>query len=207
MSPRSTMRVLTLMIAVFALSLTGPVLAQERGGDGGGDRPRMSREQWESMSEEEREAFREEMRARMAERQAEREQEQRKAMEMSEEEWELIGPKIIAIRQMQQQRQIADGRGFGGRGGPQGGDQQGGRGGFGNIELSEDAVAIQEASTELRELLEDEAASSDEIKDALKALRNARNAMDTKIKQAQEDLRGLLTTKQEAMLVAQGVLS
>ena len=203
MTSRPALRVLTLLVAVLTLALSGPVMAQDRGGDreGEGDRPRMSREQWENMSEEEREAFREEMRARMAERQAEREQEQRRAMEMSEEEWALIGPKIVAIRTMQQQRQMVE---MAGRGGPQ---QRGGRGGGFGGELSEDAVAIQEASTELRELLEDDAASASEIKDALKALRDARTAMDTKIKQAQEDLRGLLTTKQEAMLVAQGILS
>ncbi|MEM9020144.1 MAG: hypothetical protein AAGC44_06230 [Planctomycetota bacterium] len=201
MTSRPVAHALTLMIAVIALTFSGPVLAQDRGGEG--DRPRMTREQWENMSDEEREAFREEMRGRMAERQAEREQEQRSALEMTEEEWELIGPKIIAIRQMQQQQMMVStgGRGFGGR-------DRGGRGGFGGGgELSEEAVAIQEATAELRELLEDEAASSTEIKDALGALREARTVMADKLRDAQEDLRGLLTSKQEAMLVAQGILS
>lgn len=211
--------VLALLIAFSCLLLAGPTLAQDRPGRGGGDddQQRITREEFENMSEEEREAFRNQMRERMtqqrAERQAEREQQTREALDMSEEEWGLIGPMISTIQQMQREEQlVSGGQTFGGRGGQQGG--RGGRGGDdndrgdrGGPELSEAATAIQTASTELRELLEDDASSAAEIKEALKSLRDARNALATTISAAQEDLRGLLTARQEAQLVAQGVLN
>lgn len=211
--------VLALLIAFSCLLVAGPTLAQDRPGRGGddGDQPRMTREQWENMSDEEREAFRDQMREQMAqrqaERQAERDQQTREALDMSEEEWGLIGPMINAIQQMQREEQVvSSGQAFGGRGGQQG--NRGGRGGDnadrgdrGGPELSEAATAIQAASTELRELLEDDASTAAELKDALKQLRDARTALSTTITAAQEDLRGLLTTRQEAQLVAQGVLN
>jgi len=60
---------------------------------------------------------------------------------------------------------------------------------------------------ELRDLLEKDDASKGDIKAKLAAYRADRKAREAKLKKAQEDLRQLLTIKQEAQAVLSGLLN
>jgi len=98
------------------------------------------------------------------------------------------------------------GRGFGGFGGPGGpggqggpGGRQGGRqgpGGFG--QPNPDAEALQTAL--------DSGASADDIKSKLTAYRAAAKQKEAQLEKAQDELRQLLSVKQEARAVLLGLL-
>lgn len=87
--------------------------------------------------------------------------------------------------------------GPGGAGGAAGAAPGGGRGGFG-APPADEATALQTAI--------DNKAPADEIKAKLAALRTAYAAADAKLVSAQEDLKKLLTSRQEAIGVLDGLL-
>jgi len=204
------------LLLLLTILMSSPAFAQggrgqggpgAQGGRGEGGGRDGGRQRFEDMSEEQREEMMEQFRERMAERQAEQDERMREEIEATEEEFELLQPKIARVRQLTRERQMASaGGGFGGRGGQAGG--RGGRGGSpfaGLFETSDEGEALTEAQAELREALEDDAVAGD-IKEALDAYREARDTMDAAIKEAREDLRGLLTAKQEAYFVVNGML-
>lgn len=214
---------LAILLLVTGL-MSMPAYAQGgRGGRGGGGEGGRDggRQRFEDMSEEEREAMMEQFRQRMAERQAEMDEQLRVDIDASEEEFEVLLPKIERVRQLTRERQMASaGAAFGGQGrGGRGGGEAGGRGGRGGeaggrggrnpmaqlFETSEEGEALIEAQAELREVLEEKAVAAD-VKDALEAYREARDAMDGALAEAREDLRGLLTAQQEAYFVVNGML-
>jgi hypothetical protein len=94
------------------------------------------------------------------------------------------------------------GRGFGGPGGPGGQGGQGGqggrqgRGGFGQPNL--DAEALQSAL--------DSGASADDIKAKLTTYRASAKQKEAQLEKAQDELRQLLSVKQEARAVLMGLL-
>ncbi len=88
------------------------------------------------------------------------------------------------------------GRGPGGPGGPGGG--QGNRGGGGGAQANPDADALQAAL--------DSGASAEEIKLKLTAYRDATKKKEADLAKAQDDLRQLLSVKQEASVVLLGLL-
>lgn len=65
---------------------------------------------------------------------------------------------------------------------------------------------VQKARLALRDLVEDKDAKPTEIAEKLRALREARATARTDLAQAQDDLRQFLTVRQEAALVAMGLL-
>jgi hypothetical protein len=87
--------------------------------------------------------------------------------------------------------------GPGGAGNAAGAPPAGGRGGFGTPPADE-ATALQTAI--------DNKAPADEIKAKLAALRTAYTAAEAKLASAQEDLKKLLTSRQEAIGVLDGLL-
>ena len=97
--------------------------------------------------------------------------------------------------------------GRGGRGGPggPGGDQGGpqadrrGRGPQG------EQTALEKAMAQLRTTLENQSASPEEIKKQLTAVRQAREKAKQELAVAQQDLKKILTLRQEAMLVEMGL--
>ena len=198
------------LLVLLAMLMSAPAFAQPgrgdggRGGDGGGRDG--GRQRFEEMSDEDREAMIERFRERMAERQAEQDEQLREEIDASEEEFELLQPKIERVRQLTRERQMASAAGFGGGRGGQAGGRGGRGGGFGGLfETSDEGEALTEAQQELREVLEDKAVAAD-VKDALDDCREARDAMDEAISDAREDLRGLLTARQEAYFVVNGML-
>lgn len=120
----------------------------------------------------------------------------------NDEEWGLISQRITAVSEA---RRAAGGGigGFGGRGGPPpgGGDRggrgpggPGGRGGSSNPEMAALQQAIADNMPEA------------EIKSRLERMREARRNSETKVAKAQEELRAVLTVKQEAVAVMFGLL-
>ena len=126
-------------------------------------------------------------------------------------EWKLISDRIEKVTTAR--RDVGFGGGFGGfgrgggRGGPGGPGGGGGdnapggggnrRGGFGG-EPSEEAQALQKAI--------DAKAPADEIKAKLAKYRESRKEKEAKLEKAQDDLRKVLTTRQEAVAVLAGLL-
>ena len=78
---------------------------------------------------------------------------------------------------------------------------------FGGSRRGRDSSTEKTPTSELRDLLEKEDASKGDIKAKLAAYRADRKAREAKLKKAQEDLRQLLTIKQEAQAVLSGLLN
>jgi hypothetical protein len=89
---------------------------------------------------------------------------------------------------------------FGGRGG--GGGGFGGGGGGPTTQPS----AVQTAMTDLQTTLDDQNASPDDIKGKLQILRDARSKARQDLVVAQQDLKSVLTQRQEAVMVLMGYL-
>ena len=106
-------------------------------------------------------------------------------------EWKVVQPKVQAVMD----NRISGASGmmsmFGG--------SRRGRGG--------DSSAEKTPTSELRDLLEKENPAKGDIKAKLAAYRADRKAREAKLKKAQEDLRQLLTIKQEAQAVLAGLLN
>jgi len=115
----------------------------------------------------------------------------RENLGISVAEWKVVQPKVQAVMD----NRISGTSGmmsfFGGRGSQ-------GRGDFSTEKTP---------TSELRDLLEKENPAKGEIKAKLAAYRADRKAREAKLKKAQEDLRQLLTLKQEAQAVLSGLLN
>jgi hypothetical protein len=140
----------------------------------------------------------EQMRQRMMER-------YREQLEIkSDDEWKVIQPRIELITEARREVGFGGfGRGFGRRGGPggPGGDQgdRGGRGGgFRGGDPSPEAEALQKAI--------EAKAPNDEIKAKLAKYREARKEKEAKLAKAQDELRQVLSVRQEASAVMMGLL-
>ncbi len=116
----------------------------------------------------------------------------------NDEEFKALQPKIEKV--FQSQRDLNAGR-FGGR--------RGGRGPGGDAATpggTQPQSAVQTASTDLQKTLENKDAKPDEIKTKLDALREAKTKAKSDLAAAQQDLRGVLSQRQEAVLVMSGLL-
>lgn len=146
-------------------------------------------------------------------------------LKVGDDEWKIIEPRLTKVTTLQ--REAAGGgrggfsgfSGFGrgggpggqpGRGGQRGGDGgrggRGGRGGPQGGESTREMNATQAASQALREVLEKDDASPEQIRAKLTALRAAKENARQKLAAAQKGLREVLTLKQEAQLVVFGLL-
>jgi hypothetical protein len=99
--------------------------------------------------------------------------------------------------------------GFAGQGGPgQGGPGQGGPGGAGGQNGANAATpaAVAAATSDLQQTLGNADANADEIKNKVNALHQARVQETQQLVAAEADLRSALTPKQEAILMAAGIL-
>lgn len=125
-------------------------------------------------------------------------------LEMSDEDWTVIGPKLINVVTLSTQST-----------GPNMGRMTGMFMGRENTNLrnqrqplagSTDAGPISKAQIDLQELLEDKEAPTSEIKRKIIALREAKGEAEQKLATARNELRELLTVRQEALLIAMGYL-
>jgi hypothetical protein len=131
-----------------------------------------------------------------------------------DDEWKIIQERIQKVTDAQRDVRAFSGGGFGGfgRGGgrpggdgnaPGGNDQgarRGGRGGFGGFggEPSPEVEGLQKAI--------ESKASADELKSKLAKVREARKDKEAKLEKAQDDLRKVLSVRQEAGAVLAGLL-
>lgn len=120
-------------------------------------------------------------------------------MGASDEEWTVIQPRLSKVMELNRDTSSRGGmfRMFGR--GRRGRDQQ-------RPDDEAESSAVQKASAELQETLEKEAPSAAEIKAKLTALRGAREQAKQDLVKAQQQLREVLTLKQEAQLVVMGLL-
>lgn len=116
-------------------------------------------------------------------------------------EWKLISDRITAVTELRRNTLLTGGGGFGGpRGGPGGPGGApgagGGRGGRGGPSPEQDA---------LRQAITDKLPEA-EIKSRLERVREVRKANEEKLTKAQEELRAILSVRQEAVAVMAGLL-
>jgi Spy/CpxP family protein refolding chaperone len=82
---------------------------------------------------------------------------------------------------------------------------RGGRGGDNNAERTA-RNPVEQASNDLRKVLEDKASTEDQIKQKLTAFREARDKARTELTSAQKELKEVLMPRQEAVLVTYGLV-
>ncbi len=140
----------------------------------------------------------EEMRAAMSARMKE-------AFEVTnDEEWALISERMTKVAELRMSTMMS---GFGGMmlGGAPGGqnNDRGNRGGggtrFGGRAPNPELDALQAAITQK--------ASETDLKERIARLRDARKANEEKLQKAQEELRAVLSVRQEAIAVSMGMLN
>jgi exonuclease VII small subunit len=129
----------------------------------------------------------------------------------TDEEWQVLEPQLKKILELQAKTRMMGFGGFGGfgrRGGQNQGPDGGGPGGPGGPGMGGpggQSSAMPETDA-LRKAVDDTNTSDDALASALKAYRDAREKNDTELKAAREELRKVVTTKQEASLVLSGIL-
>jgi len=118
----------------------------------------------------------------------------KEALQMGDDAWKALQPKLEKVMTLS--------RDAGAPGG--GGMFPGGRGATADKGQPQSDVA--KATQELRAVLDNKAATADEIKAKLTALREAREKAKQELAKAKDDLRAALTQRQEAQLVLMGIL-
>jgi hypothetical protein len=124
----------------------------------------------------------------------------RQQLGASEEEWKVLEPKVDKLLQAQQEVRAGI-RGIGG-GGIGGGGRGGGFLGANSGEPSE----VEEAASALREAARDPDVPARDTALVLKDYRSAREKARRRVADAQRELRDLLTQRQEAILLMNGLL-
>jgi hypothetical protein len=116
----------------------------------------------------------------------------------SDDEFAALRPSLLKVVQAEQNVQTARAGGFGG--GP------GGPGGGQNRNPNQALTPIQQALSDLQTALDDQSSTQDSINSKVDALRLAKDKAEQDLKNAREELRTLLTIRQEAYLVTEGLL-
>lgn len=189
-------------MAVAAMALTGTVLAQDAGGnrgnrgnrgqrDAGGDQAGQGGMRGGNFTPEQRQQFMQQMQQRMNERIKE-------SLKVTDEEWTAIEPLVNEVNK----QRMASFRS--GRGGPGGFGGRGGRGGPGGDQAGQENQ--DPATTALQKVLESANSTDAQIKAAVEAYRASQAKSKEAMKKAQDELRAVLTSRQEAQLILMGIL-
>jgi chaperonin cofactor prefoldin len=115
---------------------------------------------------------------------------------LSDIEWSLVKPRFLKVTM--QQKEVSGVV-----------DRPGLSIGPGQLQANPDTPtgnAVYDAKQQLRNLAKDATASSDDIKKQINALRKAQETAQQKLSVARQELRSLLTVRQEAYLITTGVL-
>ena len=135
----------------------------------------------------------------------------------SDDEFAALQPKIEKVVDAQRSYSsggsIRNAFGGGNRGGGGGGGGAGGGGGQGRQRgggpgggMTDTNSPVYKATQELQTVVEDKDAKPEDVKAKLEAYRAARTAAKAELTKAQDDLKGVLTAKQEAAMVEDGLL-
>ena len=130
----------------------------------------------------------EEFRARMAER-------LKTSLKVTDDEWTVLQPLIEKVTTKQRESMAGRFGGFGGRGS---GDR-GGNGGGGDRGGSAESQALREA-------LEKDSTTPEDLKAKLNAVRESRKKATIELAAAREDLKKVVSVRQEAVLFSMGIL-
>lgn len=128
------------------------------------------------------------------------------ALKVSDEEWNVLKPLLEKVQTAQ--REAGAGRGLGGRGpggGGPGGPGGGGPGGPGGDPGAEARPGAAESAA-LRTALESDSTSPEDLKAKLEAVRAVRKKGTADLAAAREELKKVVTVRQEAVLVSMGIL-
>ena len=150
--------------------------------------------------------------ARMAEMRQRMMDRMREQLGADADAWKVMEPRLTKVMDLNAQAQ----GGMGGRGGmlgmfgrmrgPRGGDD-GGPGGGRPAQDPSTMTPVEKATEALRTTLDNQSASPEEIAAKLKDLRAAREKARQELATAQEELRKILTPRQEALLVLMAQLN
>jgi hypothetical protein len=123
----------------------------------------------------------------------------------SDDEWKVISERITKVQEAQREARIGGFGGFGGRGGGRGGNRGGGdnaggadRGNRGGGSTNPDVEALNKA-------IEDKA-SNDDLKAKMAKVRESVKAKEADLAKAQDDLKKVLSVRQEAIAITMGLL-
>jgi hypothetical protein len=119
-------------------------------------------------------------------------------LEAGDEEWKVLGPKIAAVVQAQEEMQVRPA-------GRPGGPRVMGVSPFGGADAEPSEMA--KAAERLRAVARDPKSSPDEITRRLVGYRDTRDAARRKLEAAQRDLLEVLTVRQEGVLTMLGILN
>ena len=117
------------------------------------------------------------------------------SLKVTDEEWTVLQPLVEKVQTAQ--RAAMAGGGFGGRGG---------RGGGGGNDGAADTRPGAAESAALRTALESDSTSADDLKAKLAAVREVRKKGAAELVVARENLKKVVTVRQEAVLVSMGML-
>jgi len=146
--------------------------------------------------------------AQMRQRMMERMKEQLGADDAA---WKVLEPRLTKVMELNRQAQ-GMGRGgmfgmMGGMRGQRGGNDAGGQGSRrGPQQDTATMTPVEKAQEQLRTTLENQSATPEEIKKNLTALREAREKAKQELAASQQELKKILTVRQEAQLVMMGQL-
>ena len=143
-------------------------------------------------------------------------QRMREQLGATEQEWKVLGPRFTKVQELSRQTR-GGGRGgmmFGGRGGMGGrGGGPGGQGGPGGNRPggnqgapAREQSAVEKAQEQLRTVLDNTASTPEQITTALTGLRKEREKATQLLAVAEQDLRKIITIRQEAICVMMGIL-
>jgi hypothetical protein len=121
-------------------------------------------------------------------------------LKVTDEEWTVLQPMIEKVTNAQR-ASFGGGRGFR----PPGGGGGGGNTGGGGTTATSDRPGAAEASA-LRETLANESAPKEEIQAKMGAVRAQRKQAQADLEAAREELKKVVTLRQEAVLVGMGIL-
>lgn len=197
----SALCILTILLISSSFSAAGG--AGGRGARGGAQRQGAARQDRNP----------EQMRARMQEMMDQRMKQQLGIT--TDEEWNNLKPQLQKVQDLNRQVSVtgtmgilgrrgfgaAAGRGPGGARGPAG--TQAERTGTAQRELN----AVEKAAGQLQDILAGESPDTDDINAKLTAYRTARDKVKQDLAKAQEELKKIVTLKQEASLVLMGLLN
>jgi len=136
----------------------------------------------------------------------------REMLGATEQEWKVLGPRVTKVTELSRQSRggMMFGRGGfgtrGGRPGAPGGGRPGTPGGGRPGAPAREQTAVEKAQDQLRTVLDNTESTPEQIKTALTTLRKEREAAKQKLAAAQQDLRKIVTIRQEAICVMMGWL-
>jgi len=126
-------------------------------------------------------------------------------LEITDEgDWKAIQPMVEKVSEVRMSLMATSARGFGGRRGGQGG--QGGQGGPGGPGGPGGMFGATSPEVEALQKAIDAKASNSELKQAVAKVADARKAKEAELAKAQDALRKVLSVRQEALAMLNGLL-